>query len=474
MNKRLTKHFQKTGAKILIQRADRLGDMVLALPVIEALKKQYPDLIIHVLASPINANLLAMHPHVEKVIQVTWKEGQKVTNKKELISQLRAENYTAYISLWNHPYMAYLAWRAKIPIRIGDVTSLLFLTHKINQYSHDITQHQIEQNLRLIKDLIPENQLPIKRLYPDPAWEETVQTAYRNFKDPGKKTVFIFCGTGGSSHDIPEAAILGFIKKLADSHQVILSYGELRVDSILIGLELNHLLNIPRRLSFPELISWINQCDYYVGADTGPTHLASFLNKPVLNFSPKKNQFPTRWGPTCDYFKIIRDDIQCKKPCLSICRPERECAFLDSDHLTNAFFDLVSKVSLQESFNPTKRKREHLRHTFRIAYIVRTKTEYTAILPTIESLQEKNILLFPVYFSLNPYTSLRRILTLVTRRNITIIHGEIPCFIVWAIRFYMATIKQYVAPVHLTLPLHQYLKGNDLIDLYHLAWKKTR
>lgn len=474
MNTRLTNHLQKPGAKILIQRADRLGDMVLALPVIEALKQYYPDLHIHVLASAINEPLLAMHPLVEKVILVSWTGNQKVSNKKELIQQLRQEKYTAYLSLWNHPFMAYLGWRANISIRIGNATSLLFLTHKIKQYGHDITHHQIDQNLRLLQDLIPENHTITRKLYPDPTWEEAVYKEYVGFKDPSKKTVFIFCGTGGSSHPIDEIAILGLIQKLSDTQQVVLYYSELKMESPLPSLDLPHVLNITRRLDFPEFISWINQCDYYIGADTGPTHIASFLNKPVLFFTPKKNQFPARWAPCSDYFKILREDIQCQAPCLSICSDRKFCARLESEQLIDAYFELINQVSLQESFSLSKRKYEHLRHTFRIAYIVRTRTEYDAAMPTIEMLQEKNVLLFPVFYSKNPWASLKRILTLVMRRNITVIHGELPFLIIWAIRFYMGTIKQYVAPVHVAYPLHEYLKDTDLIDLYHEAWKKTR
>ena len=110
--------------KILIQRADRLGDTVLALPVVEQLKKYNPTATIHMMVSPISVDMLELHPHVERLIVVEWGSKGEVANKRYVLRQMLREKYDVYISLWNHQYMAYLGWRAKIPVRIGDTTNL--------------------------------------------------------------------------------------------------------------------------------------------------------------------------------------------------------------------------------------------------------------------------------------------------------------------------------------------------------------
>ena len=88
--------------KILIQRADRLGDMIFTLPVIEEVKKRYPHVSIHILTSKLNKDLIESHPLVDKCIIVNLDE-KWLSAFRDLISNVKEEQYTIYISLWNNP-----------------------------------------------------------------------------------------------------------------------------------------------------------------------------------------------------------------------------------------------------------------------------------------------------------------------------------------------------------------------------------
>ena len=54
--------------KICISRIDKMGDMILTLPVIKSVKIQNPLLEIHVLASTYNAKVLNNIKYVDKVL----------------------------------------------------------------------------------------------------------------------------------------------------------------------------------------------------------------------------------------------------------------------------------------------------------------------------------------------------------------------------------------------------------------------
>lgn len=56
--------------KLLVTRTDRLGDLVLSLPVIPFLKSQRPDLELHMLVAPGTVPLVECHPEVTRVW--TW------------------------------------------------------------------------------------------------------------------------------------------------------------------------------------------------------------------------------------------------------------------------------------------------------------------------------------------------------------------------------------------------------------------
>ena len=80
--------------RVLYLRYDRIGDMIMATPVIRELARSHPTITVDVLASPTNASVLAGNPHVQRVM---------VFNRKRLASfvgtliALRGQRYDAVI-----------------------------------------------------------------------------------------------------------------------------------------------------------------------------------------------------------------------------------------------------------------------------------------------------------------------------------------------------------------------------------------
>ena len=62
---KLTQTLSQNGASLLLQRADRLGDMILCLPAIESLKKAFPNLKITMICSKRNVQLLRFYPLID-------------------------------------------------------------------------------------------------------------------------------------------------------------------------------------------------------------------------------------------------------------------------------------------------------------------------------------------------------------------------------------------------------------------------
>ena len=71
--------------KICISRIDRLGDMILTLPVIKSIKIQNPEFEIHVLASVLNIKVLKNIKYIDKIILI---KSSPNTFFKELITFL--------------------------------------------------------------------------------------------------------------------------------------------------------------------------------------------------------------------------------------------------------------------------------------------------------------------------------------------------------------------------------------------------
>ena len=80
--------------KICISRIDKIGDMILTLPVIKSVKIQNPSLEIHILASAYNAKVLKNIKYVDKVLSI----GSNARSFIKEIRQLRKIKYDFFIN----------------------------------------------------------------------------------------------------------------------------------------------------------------------------------------------------------------------------------------------------------------------------------------------------------------------------------------------------------------------------------------
>ena len=78
----------KQAKKLLIFRQDRIGDMIISTPIFSKLKREYPDLHLSVLASPVNASVVENDPNIDQLVveetnwlmkikQILWLRKQK-------------------------------------------------------------------------------------------------------------------------------------------------------------------------------------------------------------------------------------------------------------------------------------------------------------------------------------------------------------------------------------------------------------
>jgi ADP-heptose:LPS heptosyltransferase len=81
--------------RVLLIRYDRIGDAVITMPVIDALKRIAPDVEIDVLASPANAVVFRSDPRVHDVL--LWKKSW--TRRLRIIRRCRSRHYDAVLQL---------------------------------------------------------------------------------------------------------------------------------------------------------------------------------------------------------------------------------------------------------------------------------------------------------------------------------------------------------------------------------------
>ena len=85
--------------KICIERSDRMGDMILTLPVIQAIKEKNPHAIIHVIASQKNLKICKQYSLIDKIFEKS-KLSSSFNNLKKSISAERYNYYFTFSPGW--------------------------------------------------------------------------------------------------------------------------------------------------------------------------------------------------------------------------------------------------------------------------------------------------------------------------------------------------------------------------------------
>ncbi len=80
--------------KICIERSDRMGDMILTLPIIQGIKEKNPEASIDVVASKKNLKICKL----SNLINKTYEKTDNSLALKQLIKSIRDENYDFYFS----------------------------------------------------------------------------------------------------------------------------------------------------------------------------------------------------------------------------------------------------------------------------------------------------------------------------------------------------------------------------------------
>ena len=375
-------------SKICFQRADRLGDMVLCLPAVHAIKQAFPLAELHMICSPKNNQLIELldifnHSFCIDIDHATEKE------KKQFTQQLLDQKYDILINFWAHPFFETMARKLKDSITIGQKEMYFLNSSKRYRVKIDwsnMFKHEVDFNLSFLKpfnlDITKDCHLSIP--------SHTTQKA---------KTILIFCSTGNSNMNLTDQQTVELVKGLLQlrTFHIILTYGEIIKESPLLNLLDKDLTNIVKLLPLSQLIHLISTCEYYIGPDTGPTHIASFLNKKVVVIFRNKNNPPVRWGPQSDCFKIVRLDY------MSLKKKEQN----EVQEILSGITDLSQNIEKKQT--DFEKRLSHLKHSLRICIDFNSVKEYKLKKQIIHALRKKGWSIFLHINRKNPYKQLKAI-----------------------------------------------------------------
>lgn len=136
-----------TEAKILVTRTDRLGDVLLATPVLRRLREFYPKARVSFLVREEWMSILQYGPEIELI---PYKPN---TDVKVLAADLASRKFDVTIVLRDEAAVTQAIRIAGIPIRVGPYStlrSLVSFNHGLLQRRSRCSKHEAEYNLELL------------------------------------------------------------------------------------------------------------------------------------------------------------------------------------------------------------------------------------------------------------------------------------------------------------------------------------
>ncbi len=304
---------------ILIIRTDRIGDVVLTLPVAGIIKKKYSGCKITFLTRTYTQHLISNHPYIDSFLTLIEENGKipLLANVK----QIKQFGYDACIVVYPKFKISLITFLAGIKFRIGTGYrwySFLF-THKNYEHRKNAEKHELEYNINLLGFLGIENTYNRSNISFDLATDkrcelkiEQLLSDFQLKKD--KPIIIIHPGSGGSAVDLPFLKMKELVKLLAQDLDVtVILTGTKSEKELCEDLQVDKkVVNLAGRLELNELIALINKCDLLIANSTGPIHIATALGKYVVGFYPKvKVCSPERWGPYTQKSVIFQPEIDC-------------------------------------------------------------------------------------------------------------------------------------------------------------------
>ncbi len=310
--------------RLVIRATNWLGDAVMTVPAIRAIRRTRPDLELTVLTPGKLAGFWNAVPEVDCVLSLPAEGGIRAT-----VELLRKGNYDAIVLFPNSLRVGLEGWFAGIPRRVGyRGHSRAWLLNQVLdpvQKSEGAPEHQVHHYLRLAESMgaapMQDSEWTLPRHISKPATGRILQLAICPGAEygPAKRWFperFAAVMKAISARHPCQWHVVGVLKDAPIGDEIVKAFGP-------DGLE-----NWIGRTSLDGLISLLRGCDLLLTNDTGTMHLAAMFGVPVVAIFGSTE--PVLTGPLGAGHSIVQHRVACG-PCF-----RRQC------HLDFACMQLVT------------------------------------------------------------------------------------------------------------------------------------
>lgn len=336
----------------MIRATNWVGDAVMSLPALRAIRTRFPRARISVLALNWVADLYGREPFADQVIAYPSGRGRHdFRAKKRLAADLRAREFDAAILLQNAFEAALFTRAARIPVRLGydrDGRRLL-LTHPVPvPRKGEIPRHESFYYLELLRRAGIIDRLPGEALIRLDAAASARQAGRAALTARGwNQTIGVSPGAayGNAKRWLPDRFATAAARLAAEWKASVILFGSAGERELcgVVAADLRRrgveCANMAGETSLREFIDLAAACRVMLTNDSGAMHIASALGVPTVAVFGATDDVAT--GPTGPLARVIREPIACS-PCL-----KRECPLGHHNCMKLVPADRVAQAALE-------------------------------------------------------------------------------------------------------------------------------
>lgn len=322
---------------ILVIKLRYLGDVLLATPVLRALRERFPESYLAAAVNRGTEDVLKWNPDLNEVLVV---ERGGLASQLRFLGEVRRRRFDCVIDLTDGDRAAILARCSGAPVRIGlneerRWRGLLYTT--VVRPGPSVA-HRIERDLETVRPLgiQPKAGRPVLRTSPedDEAAARLLNDAAGEPLSRGARPLIMF--QPGARYWFKAwpaeryADLANRLTKAFDCRILIGGHAQERAVAEEIAARAGSKpVVLAGRTTVLQHAAILKRCALFVGSDNGPMHMAAAVGTPVVALFGPSN--PAEWGPRGKRVEVLYKGLDCRRCFHPTCmRGEESCMKLIS------------------------------------------------------------------------------------------------------------------------------------------------
>jgi heptosyltransferase-2 len=322
--------------KILVRAPNWVGDAVMAIPAIEALRRAYLGAKISILARPAVAELLSGQSFADRVIEYDYRGTNRGwLGRERLIRALRDERFDLAVLLQNAFDAAWLAWRSGIPERVGyarDGRGFLLTSAIPVPKDGEIPKHESNYYLELMRRagwVESVGEIGPLRLHIADSSRRKAESALLRAgarSDAWRCAIAPGAAYGAAKCWLPDRFASLADRLISECDADVIFFGtaaEKEIVARICSAMKSRAISLAGETSMADLAAFFSICSVFVGNDSGAMHVAAAAGLPVIGIFGSTD--PEGTSPVTQRFTLIRETVSCSPCFLRRCPVDHRC-----------------------------------------------------------------------------------------------------------------------------------------------------